>query len=182
MIMPMRSGPNEQIRTGRRRADHQIGVPGIMGEEVESHDPVLPRGDAPVLHVVIVRAECFAVNMEISDYGYQVDAHLSSLTADCGLLDFMDIVKGLNQNVTYSSEFCWPAMRRRNERAGTHKVTSPSGASLRGGNRSYGQRRDPGRCPLRHHGFPAGLARLGIRQEIAIPTWRHRWVGFDPAR
>jgi hypothetical protein len=75
MVMPVRRGPNEQIRTGRGRADYQIGITGIVGEKVEAHDPMRPGSDAAVLHVVIVRAECFVANVKIPDYRYQVDAH-----------------------------------------------------------------------------------------------------------
>ena len=57
VVVAMSCRPHEQVGARRRAADHQVGVTGVVGQEVESHDLVRARRHAAVLHVMVVRRE-----------------------------------------------------------------------------------------------------------------------------
>ena len=59
----------------RGAADHEIGVAGVVREEVEPHDLVRAGRYAPILHVVIVCGKRLRADSEVAHARDEIDTH-----------------------------------------------------------------------------------------------------------
>ena len=75
VVVAMACRPDKQVGPRRRAADHQVGIPGVVGQEVESHDLVRARSHAAVLHVMVGRTECLRADCEAAYPRNEIDAH-----------------------------------------------------------------------------------------------------------